>query len=610
MTSAALRMDQGGVGDNADELNPGTKLLMGQFTIESFVNSGGFGIVYLARDSLDRRVVIKECFPSSFCRRIDTAVGARSRSRQDEFRSIVGLFMQEAYNLSKLHHPGIVKVFQVFEDNETAYMAMDYIKGPDLLETVEGSAPALEPGQIMALLVKMLDAVGYVHAQGLLHRDISPDNILLDEATGNPVLIDFGASRKEVTRKSRAVSGLRVVKDGYSPQEFYISGSKQAPYSDLYALAATFYHLISQETPKTSQERLSAIAGHEGDPLRPLAGRFKAYPAAFLQAIDKAMSIFPRDRIQSVDEWRELIKAVIPQAAPKAVQREVSVRPGPTVASAQSPIPAMPLARARTISAPALQAAAPAMASGVVSRGGATTRGPRHLLLSSTAAVLLFVGLLSLPGSLLDGGRSLSAATAQMALAAEAPMEIPAERSRAVRLPFVPAPDAPNLVAEVLPGSPVWMKPGQRIVEINGEPVREGVSLQAMLADGADLAQLADVTVIIGYEAKAGADIIRKSEKLAVVNLLELPSGLAFETIDTPTGTQTVAAKVPASAVTDLKVGDMLLIYAPSGETLGTPTALENILGREIAKGVATYSFTVQRSNTTLDAAFRLGTAG
>ncbi|RYE51149.1 MAG: serine/threonine protein kinase, partial [Hyphomicrobiales bacterium] len=346
MTAAARKIDQIDFGTN-DELPVGTRLLFGQFTIESFVNSGGFGIVYIARDSLDRQVVIKECFPSTFCRRIGSTVGARSRAQQDDFRTAVQSFLQEAQTLSKLNHPNIVKVQHVFEENDTAYMAMDFIDGPDLLQTVEGSARPLTPKEIVSYLTTMLDAVDHVHSQGLLHRDISPDNILLDKHTGAPVLIDFGASRKEVTRKSRALSGLRVVKDGYSPQEFYVQGSKQTPSSDLYALAASFYHLISGETPKTSQERLSAIAGREGDPLRPLTGRFKTYPRAFLQAIDKAMSVFPRDRLQSVEEWRAMLNSEtavltpIPQAIPAPQRPEALVEvaaPAPVLATASAPL--------------------------------------------------------------------------------------------------------------------------------------------------------------------------------------------------------------------------------------------------------------------------------
>ena len=299
MNSPAEKMDDVGIGSVTDELKPGTRLLGGQFTIDSFLNAGGFGITYLARDSLDRRVVVKECFPSSFCRRSGTIVAPRTRQREDDFRSVVKLFVQEAMTLSRLQHDNIVKVHQVFEDNDTAYMAMEHIDGPDLLETVEGSAHALTPQEIRSILDQMLDAIAYVHAEGVLHRDISPDNILLDRKTGRPVLIDFGASRKDVTRKSRALSGLRVVKDGYSPQEFYIGGSVQGPNSDLYALAATFCHLVTGRTPRTSQERLSSIANRQGDPQPPVTGPADAYPPQFLRAIDKGMSIFPRDRFQS-----------------------------------------------------------------------------------------------------------------------------------------------------------------------------------------------------------------------------------------------------------------------------------------------------------------------
>ncbi len=307
MTSIAKKIPEADELKFADELMPGTTLLHGQFVIEKFLNSGGFGITYLARDSLKRRVVIKECFPSAFCRRSNTAVGARSRAHQVEFRSIVQLFMQEAFNLAKLKHPNIVGVHQVFEDNDTAYMAMDFVEGYDLQETLESTAEPLSHDQIRSVLDKILDAVAFIHSQDVLHRDISPDNILIDQKTGSPVLIDFGAAREEVSKASRALSEMRVVKDGYSPQEFYINGSLQGPSSDLYALAATFYHLITRNEPPNAQARLSAIASQEPDPYVPMRGKVAGYSEAFLAAIDKAMNVFPKDRLQSASEWIAMI---------------------------------------------------------------------------------------------------------------------------------------------------------------------------------------------------------------------------------------------------------------------------------------------------------------
>lgn len=543
MTAAARKFDSVDLGTAADELAPGTKLLYGQFTIESFINSGGFGIVYIARDSLDRQVVIKECFPSAFCRRIGTTVGARSRAQQDEFRGAVKGFLQEALTLSQLDHPNIIKVHHVFEDNETAYMAMDYIDGPDLLQTVEGTARPLTPKEIVSFLHTMLDALGHVHERGLLHRDISPDNIILNKASGQPILIDFGASRKDVTRKSRALSGLRVVKDGYSPQEFYVSGSKQAPCSDLYALAASFYHLITGETPKTSQERLSAIAGREGDPLRPLSGRFKTYPRGFLDAIDKAMAIFPRDRLQSVDEWRSMLvgDAARPVSEPAApVARTVSAPPPASLPPASPAASAQAQASATGMApglAPASEPAASAGPSPIV-----MIQAPRNLrdfLMSSAAAALLVVGLLSLPDLL---GRGADGA-APTAIAASAPTFAPAETLVAV---------APAAVV----GTP------------------------------------------------------RAQELLPVTNVLRLPGGYTFDVVETDTATQTVVSELPAELEGSIQVGDVLLVYAPTGETLATATALREILQREFANGISAYSFVVRRGDSTVLAEFRLGVAG
>ncbi|MFQ1701040.1 serine/threonine protein kinase [Loktanella agnita] len=285
-----------------DELKPGTKLMHGQYTIESFLNAGGFGITYLAKDSLDRKIVIKECFPGAFCRRSRYVVQARSRAHQNELKSIVRLFVQEARSLAKLDHPNIVGVHQVFEDNDTAYMALDFVEGRDLLDTIEDPNHGLVPAQIRTILKEVLSAVGFIHDQGILHRDISPDNILINQDF-HPVLIDFGAAREEATKQSRVLSALRVVKDGYSPQEFYIAGSEQSPSSDLYALGATFFHLIDGDVPPNSQARLAAIASGDKDPYNPLAGRFPEYDDNFLAAIDKSLAVLPKDRLQSARAW-------------------------------------------------------------------------------------------------------------------------------------------------------------------------------------------------------------------------------------------------------------------------------------------------------------------
>ena len=175
----------------AEGLADGATLLDGQFTITAQLSRGGFGITYLARDNtLDRTVVIKECFPENFCMRKGQTVRVRTSSNEGQYRSIVEMFMREARAIAKMRHPNIVGVHRVFEDNRTAYMALDMIDGDDLLEVIHDEDRVMTPTQIKEILIKVLDAVSVIHSEDLLHRDISPDNILINK-WGNPVLIDF-----------------------------------------------------------------------------------------------------------------------------------------------------------------------------------------------------------------------------------------------------------------------------------------------------------------------------------------------------------------------------------------------------------------------------------
>ncbi|WP_299898129.1 serine/threonine protein kinase [uncultured Ruegeria sp.] len=288
-------------------LQPGAKLLRGQYEILRYLSNGGFGITYLARDSLERDVVIKECFPGALCRRNGDLVEPNDPSFKDDLRSIIDLFIQEARNHARLVHPNIVDVHQVFEDNDTAYIAMDLIRGCDLLDYVENPENDGDPDFIVQVTEKMLSAVSFIHQSGMLHRDISPDNILIDE-NGDPVLIDFGAAREQAANKSAALLTLRVIKDGYSPHEFYVRGAEQGPSSDLYVLAATLYHAISGERPIDGQNRLNAFNNGQDDPYTPLAGRFEGYPEGFLEAIDKAMEVHATDRLQSALDWLRMFR--------------------------------------------------------------------------------------------------------------------------------------------------------------------------------------------------------------------------------------------------------------------------------------------------------------
>jgi hypothetical protein len=261
--------------------------------------------------------------------------------------------------------------------------------------------------------------------------------------------------------------------------------------------------------------------------------------------------------------------------------------------AAARPAPA-PAAAAPVVSAPAAQAAAP-------------TRASRDILISSAAAMLLLSALLSLPSDLLDRFRGADASVAVAAALPEAaPATGPFELGRTVHLAYTADPRDPARVAAVLADSPDWMKPGQRIVEVNGQPVQSGADIPDLLTGTADLSSAKVLNVILGYQPTPGADVVRKVESLPVVGELRLPDGLSFAIVPTSTGPQTIVASVPAGSDTGLLPGDVVLEYRPTGEAIDTDTALADILAREAANGVATYSITVQRKSNRLEAMFRL----
>ncbi|MCK0126075.1 hypothetical protein MWU76_16920, partial [Gelidibacter sp. F2691] len=169
-----------------------------------------------------------------------------------------------------------------------------------------------------------------IHDNGMLHRDISPDNILVDEY-GEPILIDFGAAREQAANRSAALLTLRVIKDGYSPHEFYARGADQDTTSDLYVLAATLYHAISGERPIDGKTRQDAFNAGQDDPYIPLAGRFEGYPDGFLEALDKAMEVHVVNRVQSALEWLRMFRG------PAVVFEEFGYRPSSVIVALERP---------------------------------------------------------------------------------------------------------------------------------------------------------------------------------------------------------------------------------------------------------------------------------
>ncbi|KIC50659.1 serine/threonine protein kinase [Leisingera sp. ANG-S] len=288
------------------ELPCGFKLLQGQYQIERPLISGGFGITYLARDSLERRVGIKECFPAGLCRRNGPGVEPSAPEHAKSCRNVLRAFLREAHLLARAEHPGIVGVHQVFKENQTAYIAMEFIDGLDLLTVREEQPDRLTAPVLRQILTQALEALGCVHKLGILHRDISPDNLLLGQ-DGTLTLIDFGAAAGSTPKDDTALPMLLAVKDGYSAHELYKPDLPQRPACDIYALGATFYYLITGEPPAGSQQRLNAVMAGNPDPCPPLLGGPWAADPALLATVDQAMSVPPAERFQSTRAWAEML---------------------------------------------------------------------------------------------------------------------------------------------------------------------------------------------------------------------------------------------------------------------------------------------------------------
>lgn len=235
---------------NSLQMRPRT-MLRDQYLVGRALGHGGFGITYLAWDTgLESRLAVKEYMPNGVAGRAsgDTKVLAYSDQTKQEFEWGLDRFLDEARTLKKFSsHAGIVSVDTVFRENGTAYLVMEYLDGWTLEDFLRKRDGKVTFETALRLMMPVMDALSAVHAEGILHRDISPDNIYLTRA-GKVKLIDFGAARNALSQKSRNLS--IILKEGYAPEEQYRASGVQGPWTDVYATAATFYHCITGQIPQ------------------------------------------------------------------------------------------------------------------------------------------------------------------------------------------------------------------------------------------------------------------------------------------------------------------------------------------------------------------------
>ena len=324
-----------------------------EFIIERVLAEGGFGVVYVAIDPrLQRRVAIKEYMPAALARRAgDFSVIPRSSAPlQDAFAVGLRSFINEARMLAGFDHPALVRVLQFWEDKGTGFMVMPLYQAPTVRQWTLARAQAPEPAWLSSFFEQMLEALDLVHGVACLHRDIAPDNILLQRER-DPLLLDFGAARRVIEAMTQTLTA--IVKPGFAPVEQYgqSGGLRQGPWTDLYALCATVHFVLTRRPPAPAVGR---VVADEYVPLaRSLAG---CYPAALLAAVDAGLAVRPADRPQSVADLRAMlragvtypVKAVGAAPAAEAVDAAVTHAAHPTATAPLAP----PAAEVRSVELP------------------------------------------------------------------------------------------------------------------------------------------------------------------------------------------------------------------------------------------------------------------
>lgn len=283
-------------------------VLADRYVIGTVVAYGGFGILYRAWDQkLQVMVAVKEYFPSSYVNRNpgEKEIFIYTSKRQGEFQEGLESFLAEARNTAKFSsHPNIVNVYDYFKENGTAYMVMEFMDGMTLKQYTRQTGGRLAWQEAVRILTSICDDLQVVHEAGILHRDISPDNIMLCQ-DGSIKLFDFGAAK--FSDVERDVTRTIILKIGFAPPEQYRAKSIQGPWTDVYALGATLYRTITGILPDESVNRQEAILKEGKDTLIPPKQYVPDLPDYLNIAVCKAMAIQTELRFKDVREFKDAL---------------------------------------------------------------------------------------------------------------------------------------------------------------------------------------------------------------------------------------------------------------------------------------------------------------
>ena len=318
-------------------------ILDGRYLIGKVLGVGGFGITYLGYDlTLDYKVAVKEYMPSGFATRGDDkyTLQVTSSSQQQAYDEGLDKFLSEARTLAKFHNtPHVVSVQDFFKENNTAYFVMEYVDGESLKDYLDKNGGRVSFAAASKILLPIMEALSKVHAQGLIHRDISPDNISIT-STGEPKLLDFGAARSAYA-ESKSVSV--ILKHGLAPIEQYSNHGNLGPWTDVYAMGATLYRSITGILPPESIERIHA------DSIKTPSSMGIAIPPYAEMALMKALAVNPENRFPNIDQFMSALKGNAGYPVPAAPVAARPVTP-PLVPVAQ--VPPQPPVYSRPVAAP------------------------------------------------------------------------------------------------------------------------------------------------------------------------------------------------------------------------------------------------------------------
>lgn len=308
-----------------EALSPGTVLQNGKYTIERQLGQGGFGITYLAtQDILDRKVAIKEFFFRDFCEREAdcSTVSLGTQSNKEMVERFLAKFIKEAQIISKFQHPNIIAIYDIFRENNTAYYVMEYLEGESLSDMVKRTGALIEPVAIK-YIKQVGSALSYIHERNINHLDVKPNNIMLRKGKDEVVLIDFGVAKQYDGQTKQGTTTTPVgISRGYSPAEQYRVNGVQSfsPQSDVYALAATLYKLLTGVTPPEALD-----VQDMGLPLTELQNR--RVSEGVIKAIEAGMRSYSK-RTQSVAEFISQISQSSgkPSKAPKKTKADVDTQ--------------------------------------------------------------------------------------------------------------------------------------------------------------------------------------------------------------------------------------------------------------------------------------------